>query len=94
MKHHSRNCSKLSERQKRATILHNLALFLKSEAQVATASGYTHLKNQEVFLKQQFQASSSEKTLLSETVQDFFWVFFGGEKKKLQKIKYAIQRGK
>lgn len=85
MKHHSQNCSKLSERQKRATILHNLALFLKSEAQVATASGYTHLKNQEFFLKQQFQTSSSEKTLLSEMVQDFFWVFFGGERKNFRR---------
>lgn len=64
MQQHSWNGSKLSNRQKRATELHNLALFLTPEAHADTASGYTHFKDQEVFLKQQFQASSSEKILL------------------------------
>lgn len=47
-----------------------------TEAHVATASEYADFKDQEVFLKQQFQASSSEKILLSEMVQEFFWGVF------------------
>jgi len=72
MQQHSWNGGELSNGQKRATELHNLALSLMPEAHLDTAPGYTHFKDQEVFLKQQFQTSSSEK-ILSEMVQDVFW---------------------
>lgn len=62
--------SKLSNRQKRATQLHNLALFLTPEAHIATASEHSHFTDKEIFLKQQFQTSSCEKILRSEKVED------------------------
>lgn len=69
------------------------------EAHRATASGHTHSKDQEVFLEQQFQATSSERSscykrfCCSKRFKASFGVFFA-EKKNLPKLKQTAERAK